>query len=267
MNPPAEVAPWIERLARVGYAAKAILYATVGILAAQAALGKGGGTTDTGGALRELLQAPYGRAMLIVIAVGLLGYTVWLFVRAATDAERKGHGAKGIALRLGDAVRGVAHGALALAAFRLARGDGGGGRGDGAREWAGRAMDVPFGEGLVWIAAAGVGGYGLYQLYRSWAAKLGRRLALGELPPDIARWVVAVSRFGIAARGVVFCFIAYFLARAAAQHDPSEAGGLKESLGALAEVGRWPLAAVGLGLVAYGVYELVNARYRRIQVA
>nr|MBA3556337.1 DUF1206 domain-containing protein [Gemmatimonadales bacterium] len=60
MNRPTDVAPWIERLARVGYAAKALLYATVGILAAQAALGRGGRTTDTRGALREVLGAPYG---------------------------------------------------------------------------------------------------------------------------------------------------------------------------------------------------------------
>lgn len=265
MNAPAEVAPWVERLARVGYAAKAVLYATIGILAAQTALGEGGRTTDTRGALRTLLQAPYGRVMLLVVAIGLLGYTTWLLARAVTDAEQRGHGAKGIALRTGDVVRGIAHGALALAALRLARGQGGGG-GDGTREWAGRVLEAPFGQTLLWIGAAGIAGYGLYQLYRSWSAKLSRRLALGELPAGTARWVVAVSRFGIAARGVVFLLIAYFLSRAAAQHDPSEAGGVDESLQALAGVGRWPLAVVAFGLVAYGVYELVNARYRRIQV-
>ena len=267
MNPPAGVAPWVERLARVGYAAKALLYGTIGILAAQAAFGEGGRTTDTRGALRALLEAPYGRVMLLVVAVGLLGYTTWVFVRGVTDAEHRGNGAKGIAMRAGDIVRGIAHGALALAAFRLSRGDGDGGRGDGAREWTGRVMDVPFGETLLWGIAAGIGGYGLYQLYRAFAAKLSRRLAIGELPPATARWVVGVSRFGIGARGVVFCLIAYFLARAAAQHDPSQAGGVQESLRALAAIGRWPLAAGGLGLLAYGVYELVNARYRRIQVA
>ena len=35
-----DVAPWVERLARVGYAAKALLYITIGILAAQAALAR-----------------------------------------------------------------------------------------------------------------------------------------------------------------------------------------------------------------------------------
>ena len=267
MNPPAEVAPWVERLARVGYVAKAVLYATIGILAAQAALGEGGRTTDTRGALRTLLHAPFGRVMLLVVAIGLLGYTMWLFVRAVTDAEQRGHGAKGVALRIGDVVRGMAHGALALAAIRLARGQGDGGGGDGTREWAGRAMEAPFGQALLWVGAAAIAGHGLYQLYRSWSAKLSRQLALGELPPGTARWVVAVSRFGIAARGVVFLLIAYFASRAAAQRDPSQAGGVDESLQALAGVGRWPLAVVALGLVAYGVYELVNARYRRIRVA
>ena len=257
----------MERLARVGYAAKALLYGTIGMLAAQAAFGEGGRTTDTHGALRALLEAPYGRVMLLVVAVGLLGYAAWVFVRAVTDAEHRGTGAKGIAIRAGDFVRGVAHGALALAAFRLSRGHGDGGRADGAREWTGRVMEAPFGDALLWGVAAGIAGYGLYQLYRAFAAKLSRWLAIGELPPATARWVVAVSRFGIGARGVVFCLIAYFIARAAAQHDPSQAGGVRESLRALAAVGRWPLAVVALGLVAYGVYELVNARYRRIQVA
>ena len=76
-----------------------------------------------------------------------------------------------------------------------------------------------------------------------------------------------MSRFGIAARGVVFCFIGFFLIRAVLRHDAAEAGGLRESLDALANLGRWPFVAVALGLVAYGVYELVNARYRRISVA
>jgi hypothetical protein len=265
VNAPAEVAPWIERLARVGFVAKAVLYGIVGMLAAQAALGWGGRTTDTSGALRELLGAPYGRAMLYAIALGLLGYTGWLVVRAIADPERRGTSFKGIALRVGYLFRGIFHGALALGALRLARGSGDAG-GGGARHAAGRVLDLPGGELLLWLAAAGIIGYGLYQLYRAFTAKLGRDLALSELPPGTAHRIVAVSRIGIAARGVVFCLVGYFAIRAASEHNPSEAGGLAESLRAVAALGRWPFLAVALGLIAYGVYELVNARYRRIQV-
>lgn len=265
MNAPADVAPWIERLARVGYVAKAVLYGTVGILAAQAALGEGGRTTDTRGALREVLSAPYGRAMLYVIAAGLVGYSVWLMVRAIADPERRGSDFKGIALRLGFGVRGILHAGLALVAFKIARGEGGSGS-DGTNQAARTLLELPGGELLIWIAAGGIAGYGLYQLYRAFAAKLGRHLAVWELPAGTAHWIIGVSRFGIAARGVVFCLIGYFLFRAADRHDPSEAGGLADSLRAVAEAGRWPFLAVALGLVAYGAYELVNARYRRILV-
>lgn len=260
-----EIAPWMVRLARVGYAAKAVLYATVGGLAAQAALGSGGRTTDSHGALRTVLSAPFGRTLLFIAAAGLVGYSFWCLVEAVLDPERRGTGLKAVALRLSYAVRGVVHVGLALAAFRLAAGLRSGG-GEGAERWTSRAFDLPAGVWLVWLVAAGFVGYGVYQLYRAFASKLSRRLDLSQLPASVAYSVVAVSRFGIAARGVVFGLIGILLARAAAQHDAGEAGGVGDSLRAVGNIGRWPLIAVALGLVAYGVYELMNARYRRIRM-
>jgi hypothetical protein len=261
-----EVAPWIALLARIGYLAKALLYATVGILAAQAALGSGGRTTDLGGALRAVVRAPLGEAMLLVIAVGLAAYAVWRVVAAVTDAEGRGGDLKGIANRVGSAFRGLGHAVLALAAFRLAIGSGDGG-GPRSERLAARALDLPGGEWLVWLAAGAMLGYGGYQLYRAYAAKLGRRLSLAALPAGSARWVTALCRSGIAARGIVFGLIGVLLVRAAARRDPEQAGGIRESLEMLAGMGRWPLAVVALGLVAYALYELLNARYRRIRVA
>ena len=263
-----DVAPWIEVLARVGYAAKAVLYGTIGVLAAKAALGKGEGrATDTRGAMRAVLEAPFGRHLILVIAVGLAGYALWRLVEAVTDPERRGTGVKALALRAGFAFRGLFHGALALAAFRLGTGQSDGGGSGGPDHWTARLFELPGGEALVWGAAAGVAGYGVYQLYRAWKAKLGRNLAVSRLPAGTARVIVGVSRFGIAARGAVFCLIGVVLARAASRHDPSQAGGVRESLVTLAGVSRWALGAAALGLVAYGVYQLVEARYRRIDVA
>jgi hypothetical protein len=261
-----EATPWIVTLARVGYAAKALLYATVGILAAQAALGDGGRTTDLGGALREVLRAPMGEVLLLVIAAGLAGYAVWRLVDAITDAEGKGGDTKGIARRLGSAVRGLAHGALALAAYHLATGAGDA-RGESADRLARKLYDMPAGEWLLWIAAGAVLAYAGYQLYRAWAAKLGSQLDLSALPRGMAGWVIGISRAGLAARGIVFGLIGVLLVRAASHQNPEEAGGIRDSLQMLAGMGRWPLAVIALGLVAYAVYELLNARYRRIRVA
>ncbi len=266
-NPATEVAPWVERLARVGYAAKALLYITVGVLAAQAALGPGGRVTDTEGALREVNEGDAGQVVLLVVAAGLIGYAVWRLVEAILDPERRGTNAKGIALRVGFAVRGLFHGALGITALRLALGAGSGSTGDEVRRWTERAFALPAGELVVGLAAAWIAGYGVYQFYRAVTPKMRRHLHLSELPDDFRRWVLRVSRFGIAARGVVFCLIGFFLTRAVLNHDARQAGGVQQSLRTLAELGRWPFAVVAVGLVAYGVYELLNARYRRIVVS
>jgi hypothetical protein len=267
MKPTDNVAPWIERMARVGYTAKGILYITIGYLAAKAGLGQGGSVTDTSGAMRQVKHASLGQPLLLVIAAGLLGYAGWRLVEAITDPERRGTSAKGIIMRAGFVARGVFHAGLGLTAVRLAFGRGGSASGSQAPHWTARAFQLPGGELLVAVAALWIVGYGLYQFYRAWSPKMRRHLQLAELPPGVQRWVLGLSRFGIAARGVVFCLIGVFLTRAALRHDPAQAGGIRESLRTLAETGRWAFVVVALGLVAYGVYELVNARYRNIQIA
>jgi hypothetical protein len=157
----AEVAPWVERLARIGYAAKALLYITVGYLAARAALGEGGRVTDTHGALNVVHGGTLGRVLLLAIAVGLTGYALWRLVEAVVDPERRGTSAKAIAVRIGFVIRGLFHGALGITAFRLALGDQERAAGDQVRRWTAQAFDLPAGELLVGLAAAGIASYGL----------------------------------------------------------------------------------------------------------
>jgi hypothetical protein len=261
-----EVAPWVERLARLGYASKALLYGTIGLLAAEAALGSRGRVTDTRGALRTVEGLSFGGAFLLLIALGFFGYAGWRLVEAILDPEGRGTTPKALALRAGLGVRGLIHGAFGVTALRLATGHGAGG-GNQAKEWTARGFELPGGVMLVGLAALGIAGYGVYQLYRAWASKLGHELRLSQAPSGLRSWIVGVSRFGIAARGVVFCLIGFLIARSVLRHDAAQAGGVRESLGTLANFGRWPFAAVAIGLAAYGVYELVNARYRNIEVA
>src|SRR5919197_4376469 len=171
--------PWIERFARVGYVAKAILYATIGVLAARAAIGSGGGsTTDTRCAMSTVLQAPFGRVLLVVIALGLIGYAVWRIIEAVVDPERRGRDAKGLALRAGYLGRGIIHAGLAYSAIRLAFGQqsSSGGTGQRAKEATSLGLGLTGGEWLVWVVAIGIGGYGVYQLYRAATAKLSDQL-------------------------------------------------------------------------------------------
>lgn len=259
-------APWIERLARAGFAAKALLYGTVGVLAARMALGNGGRATGARGAMESVQNAPFGRLFLGLVALGLIGYAAWRVVQAVLDPERRGSSPKGIALRVSFAARGLIHAALAISALRLAIGNPPEGDGNDAERWAARALGITGGRSLLWIVALSIGAFGIYQLYRAFAAKLSSQLQFGRISAEIGRWIIGVSRIGIAARGIVFTMVGLLLAGAAMRQSPSRAGGIDDALESLTALGKWPFMAIAVGLIAYGVYELVNARYRRIRV-
>ena len=253
----------IERLARLGYASIGLVYMIVGGLAAAAGLGQGGSTGGQERAFVVILRQPFGRVALGVIALGLVGYTLWRLVSAATDSEHRGSDAKGWAIRAASAGRGLIYGAITIEVVRLMMNRNGGSRGgeQEAKHWTARLMEQPFGPWLVGAVGLGVVAYGAYQLYAAWDAKLSKRLSLGEMDGRVRRKVVAISRFGIGARGLVFFVIGGSLVVAAMKHNPDAARG---TAGALASLPDPVLAVVGVGLAAYGVYALVNARYRRI---
>lgn len=263
-----EAAPWIERLARVGFVAKALLYMTVGFLAASAALGMGGtAAPDQHGAMQSLLDKPFGRVLLGMIAFGLVGYAVWRIVEAVADPENHGHSAKGIAKRVRSFATGAIHAGLAFSAAKLAlyqRDNHNSSR--EAQEWTARALEKPGGKLIVGLAAAAFLGYGLYQIFKAIKSKLNKRLALDSLSATTRRIVVGISRFGIAARGVVFGMIGVMLGRAALDNNAKEAGGVSKSMRELFGFGTTVFIVIAVGLAAYGVYQLINARYRRIDV-
>ena len=262
-----EAGPWIERFARLGYVAKAALYATMGLLAASAGLGLGGDrTTDTHGAMSRVIAAPYGRVLLAIIAIGLLGYGVWRCLEGVLDLEGRGRDLKGVAHRVRQVGVGLFHLAIAYTAGRRVIGQPTPGGEQSKQHLAARILNAPHGELLLWLVAGVLVGYGGYQVYRAIASKLSKQLELGRCSPAARRAIVAVSRFGIGARGVVLGTIGVLFARAATHHDPKQAGGVAGSLRELFDLGTWPFVAIALGLVAYGCYELVNARYRRLDV-
>ena len=249
-----EASPWIERLARIGFVAKAAVYVIVGVMAAKAGLGMGGRTTDTRGALAAILAQPFGRGLLALVAAGLFGYAVWLLLSAALDAEGQGSDLRGRLLG--------ARAALMVLGSRT-------GRDNAVHDWTARLLAAPFGAWLVGLAGGSVMAYGLYQLDRVVRADLARHLDRTALGANAARWAVRFGRFGIAARGLVFCVIGFFLIQAALRYDARQAKGIAEALRTMASRSSppWLLGAVAVGLVCYGLYELVEARYRLIRAA
>lgn len=260
--------PWVERLARFGYAARGVVYAVIGLLAVQAAY-SGRGSRDlaeqatTRGALRTI--AEQSRLLLVLVAIGLAGYALWRFVQGGLDTENKGSDVKGLVKRGAMIASGVVYTGLALAAARLVSGHGGSGSG-GNQGGTAELMSKPFGRWLVVLAGIGVIVSGCYQLHDAWTKKFRKRLKLQEMSADEERLATHTGQAGLAARGVVFLLSGWFLIQAGLRFDPSEAQGLGGALEALARQpsGPWLLGLVALGLIAYGAYSFLQARYRRI---
>lgn len=258
--------PWVERLARFGYAAKGSVYVVMGVLAALAAVGAGGKTTDQNGTFRVIEDAPFGREMLGLVAVGLFGYVLWRAVQAAADPDEDGTGLRGIAKRIGYAGSALLHAFFALTAASQALGQGDD-WGSSSEEWTGWFLSFPLG----WLIVAGVGagivGVGLYQIYEAYHAEFKKYLKLDALGEKRHGWIEHGGRFGVAARGVVFVIAGGFLFLAALRSDEEEVRSLGGALSALLEqpfFGYLLLGLVAVGLVAYGLLMFVVARYRLI---
>lgn len=263
-----KVESWIDPLGRLGLSAKGLLYVLIGVLAAQAAYGLGGATTGSQGALRKIVQLPFGRILLVAVGIGLVGYALWRFVQAAMDTENKGSGIKGLAVRGGFAVIGLIHVALAGSAASLVLGGTRGGGENSSQRWTAWLLSQPFGRWLVATLAALVLGVGLYQFYQAYRAKFRERLKVQEMSRAEETWVVRLGRGGFAARGVVFCISGALVGLAALRLDPSDAGGLDGALEALERqtYAPWLFGLVAVGLAAYGVFQFFLARYRRMVI-
>lgn len=263
--------PGIELLGRFGYAAKGAVYILIGTLAVQAALGQQGGqTTDQTGALSRVAAMPFGKVLLGLLIVGLLGYALWRVVQAVMDTEHKGTDWKGILTRCLYVGIGVIYFGLALSAIQLLMGSGGGaGSSEKTQGWTAWLMGQPFGIWLVGLAGVAVFANGIAQLYKAWQSNLTEDLHLTDVGARHADLVTKLGRAGYSARGVAFMMIGGFLVGAALHNDPSEAQGLDGILATLAAqpFGPYLLGAVALGLAAYGAFALVEARYRHMIIS
>lgn len=258
---------WIIPLARFGYAAEGVVYLIIGGLAALAAFTGGGRTTDSRGAFEEILSKSYGKLLLGAVAIGMAAYAIWRIVQAVKDTENKGSDAKGIARRIGYAIIGVIHIGLAYSAVKLILGSGGGSRGDAAsKEWTATLLAQPFGRWLVGAVGLGFIAFAVTQFYKAFTAEFRENLKTNEMDKKTQTFATRAGQAGFSARGVVFGIIGVFLIQAARHSNAGEARGLSGALRALEQqsYGQWVLGIVALGLIAYGLYMFVLARYRRI---
>jgi uncharacterized membrane protein YidH (DUF202 family) len=259
---------WYAWLARGGLVAKGVSFGIVGVLAAAVAADAGGKTTSREGALQTLAEHGWGKVLLVLLAVGFAAYAVWRFVQAF--AEREQEEAKKWGKRAGYIGRGAIYAGLTYSTVKLLTGSGGQqSQNRKAQKTAATVLDWPAGRWIVVIAGLCVIGVGLWNLYRGITRKFEDKWRTGEMSETERTWGGRVGVAGHLSRAVVFSLIGIFLTKAAIEFDPKDAIGIDGALQKLAHASYGPylLGLTAAGLLCYGIYCLVDARYRDVSTA
>jgi hypothetical protein len=244
-----------EALARAGFVARGLAF--------DLAVGHGGKITNQQGAMRTLEQQPFGHLLLVLVAAGLAGYAIWRLFRAIL-----GHGPEGADRgieRLGALGSGIVYAVFCAIAVTLLIGSSSGSSGNAKKTTSG-VFGWPAGHWLIGIAGLVMIGVAVYQLIRGLRRKFLDDSKTEQMPPAVKTWISWFGTVGHLARAIVFALVGVFLLKAAIDYKANEAIGLDGALAKLYHQTYGPsiLGLVAAGLIAFGIFSLTEARYRRI---
>jgi hypothetical protein len=260
---------WTQYLGRAGLVAKGVTFGIVGVLALGVAFGVGGDVEDRPGALQAIAQTTIGRFLLGALAVGLGGYAVWRFAEAYRGENLESGKDDGWAKRIGFVAKGLLYTWLfAMCLSLVLNADepiAGGGQGEEDRATA-FVLEQPLGRWLVALVGLGIFAAGLFNLYRAVTGRFRKDLKEQEMEKEERDSYSVIGILGHLARALLFGLAGWFLVKAAWEYDPKEAIGLDGALRKLAsaEYGELLLGCTAAGLLAYGLFCLVQARYREV---
>jgi hypothetical protein len=257
-------------LARAGLVAKGVTFGLVAVLAFGVAFGIGGEVEDRPGALQSLAETTLGRFLLGALAVGLGGYALWRFAQAALGEKLENGEDVNIFKRVGLVARGLLYAwffVMCISIFFNAdepvTGGSGGQREDRATAY---LLEQPLGRWLVAAIGLAIIGAGIFNLYRALSQKFRKDLKEGQMEKEERESYAVLGVLGHFARAVLFSLAGWFLVKAAWEYDAEEAIGLDGALRKLAaaDYGDLLLGSTAAGLFAYGLFCLVQARYRTV---
>lgn len=261
---------WIKPIAKLGFAAKGTVYCLLGLLAFMSAFQLDGQTsekTDKAGVFQFVFDQPAGKTILGIIALGLLSYASWRFLQTFLDIEHEGNKAKGLAKRLAYFFSGLTYLSLFWFSFRFLLNNGKGSDSDSRKDMVSNILDQPAGQWLLGIVAAIMAGIGIYQIRYGTSEKFRKHVNMQELDAAAARSLLRAGKIGYISRGIVWLIVAFLFFKAALHQRASEAGDTSSALGFVQQsaFGTYLLAALGLGLICYGVMNFVRAAFERFK--
>ena len=254
--------PVLKNVARAGLVAKGIVYVILGALGFMAAFeiaGQSNNDTNKTGVFTSVKDFPGGIIVLIFLAAGLLCYSLWRGVQAFSntdDPEKKW------SKRARYFFSGLVYLSLAVTAIQLIfrnKND----NGDKNQYWASQILDHPFGQWMIGLAALILAAVGIYQIYYGLSEKYKKHVQQLNLHSTGSVLLLRSGKVGYISRGIVWLILAYLFLKAAIHDNSSEAGDTGKAFSFIEEstFGSYMLGGLGIGLIAYGVFNFIRARY------
>ena len=253
--------PWIKPMARIGYAARGLVYLVIGWLTFLSGIGSGGETTDSEGAVQTLMASGPGTVIAVALIFGLLSYAIWRFLQAGLDPDDHGTSAKGVVVRLGLAASGITY--LGLTAYTFSIWRGSSSESDNAGALAQWVTGVIGSTAAAFALAAILAGVGGAHFFRAWKRSYERYL---DLDQEAMTRVAPVAMAGLFARGAIFFVLAILLFYRGTIAGDGGRPGTEDALNFINGLpfGNILLVLTGIGLIAYAIYSFVQSAWRKV---
>ncbi|GIE92726.1 DUF1206 domain-containing protein [Paractinoplanes rishiriensis] len=254
----------LEYVARTGFVGYGIIHLLFAWIAFQVAFQGSGQDTDQSGALHTIARAPFGKFLLIVIAVGLAGMAIWQAFEAAIG-ESGPRDRQAMFERVLSGFRAILYIWFAWTAYKVIQGANAS-FADSEQKKSAALMESTGGRWLVALIGLVVVGVGIGILWYGYQKKFVKHLNTHEMTQSVRTNTVRLGRAGYMAKGAAYGIAGILLVFAAIDYDPEKARGLDAALKTLAghAYGVWLLALIGLGIAAFGVYCFAQAKYRKV---
>ena len=247
--------------AKMGYAARGMVYVVIGYLAFATVMGWGEHKADSKSAILSLKTQPFGELLLVVLVVGLMGYVIWRLIQGIQDTDNHGTSIKGLTIRFGLLCSAVTHTFLTYWVVYLLV--------TNTQSQLDSQQSFFSSSVSLWIFSI-VGlffiGVGVAHIYKGATARFERYL---QIPDDKAFWTVPICQFGLIARGVVWLIVGVTMLQSVIVAGQSETKNIDDALQWLnsTRYGLFLTGVAALGLFAFGLYGFLESAYRRIEPA
>ena len=262
------LSPILKTIAKIGFTAKGLIYSLLGILGFMAAFGLGrqaNKDVDKEQAFNVIEHLPAGKWVLAIVALGLLCYVLWRLTQTFLLPGKDDSKIKNISKKMRYLLSGLVYLSLAVFAVKMVFQNS---ESSGSQQQViENIMQIKNGPLLIGLAAIIIAIVGVYQIYYSFSESYKKHVSLASVSSKNRDLLLLSGKMGYVARGVVWLLIAWLFSKAAWSSKASEAGDTAKAFRFLesASYGSYLLGALGLGLLCYGIFNFIRARYETFQ--